>query len=655
MKCGFAGGLILMSVSLTLSAQNSSTTDAAAAFGARPTFEHVTLSPDGKSIAFTTPLKGQGAALETLRLDDKGAKAVVAMALTHDPDRFSSCVWVANDRLACEVYSVLVLQSTLHSASRIYAMNADGSNFRELSNERRAPGRTVILGGGQIMDLLPDRDGEVLMTRVYVPDLQSQQKGVGVVLLNTRTLDTEVQEQPDQFTTSYMSDGRGTIRVMGQVAVGTDYEKKNTVTRYFFRPVGSKAWKQLSEFNHLDRTGFQPLAVDPDLNVVYGRQKLDGRFAIYSVALDDSMREQLVFSRPDVDVGGLIHIGKRHRVVGATFTTELPHVYYFEPELQRLTETLSKAIADHPDVTIVDSSVDEKRLLLWTSRDNDSGTYYLFDRDTHQLRPLLLAREQLEHRKLAEVRPVSYAAQDGTMIPGYLTLPPGSDNPTNLPAIVMPHGGPSARDTWGFDWLAQFFAARGYAVLQPNFRGSSGYGDSWYLNNGFQSWPTAISDVLDAGRWLVAQGIADPKKLGIVGWSYGGYAALQSAVVDPTVFKAVVAIAPVTDLEDLKAQYRDSGDFIFEKQFIGQGALVREGSPAQNADKIKVPVLMFHGTFDRNVWISQSEEMKRHLESAHVPVQLVTWDKLDHQLEDSEARAQMLRQSDAFLQKTFGQ
>ena len=655
MKYRFAAALILMSISLTLSAQISSTNDAAAAFGARPTFEHVTLSPDGKSIAFTTPLKGQGAALETLRLDDKGAKAIVAMALTHDPDRFSSCEWVANDRLACEVYSIIVLNATLHPATRVYAMNADGSNFLELSNERRVPGNIAILGGGQIMDLLPDRDGEVLMTRVYVPDLQSQRRGVGVVLMNTRTLSTEIQEQPDQATTSYMSDGRGTIRVMGQVAVGTDFEKKNTVTRYFFRPVGSKAWKQLSEYNHLDRTGFLPLGVDPDLNVVYGRKKLDGRSAIYSVAMDDSMQEQLVFSRPDVDVGGLIHIGKRHRVVGAAFTTELPYVHYFEPELQQLTETLSKAIANHPEVIIVDSSVDEKRLLLWTSRDNDSGTYYLFDRETHQLRPLLLAREQLEHRKLAEVRPVTYAAHDGTIIPGYLTLPPGSDNPTNLPAIVMPHGGPGARDTWGFDWLAQFFAARGYAVLQPNFRGSTGYGDSWYLNNGFQSWPTAIGDVLDAGRWLVAQGIADPKKLGIVGWSYGGYAALQSAVVDPTVFKAVVAIAPVTDLEDLKAQYRDSGDFIFEKQFIGQGPLVREGSPAQNADKIKVPVLMFHGTFDRNVWISQSEEMKRHLESAHVPVQLVTWDKLDHQLEDSEARGQMLRQSDAFLQKAFGQ
>jgi dipeptidyl aminopeptidase/acylaminoacyl peptidase len=643
-------GLILLSVSLALKAQNSSITDAAAAFGARPSFEDVSLSPDGKSVAFTTPLKGQGAALETLRLDDKDAKATVAMALTHDPDRINSCVWVANDRLACQIYSIVEIQSTLRSATRVYAMNADGSNFRELSNERGAPSNVVILGGGDIMDLLPDRDGEVLMARVFVPDTHSSSRGVGVDLINTRTLDTKVIEQPDAVTSLYMSDGRGTIRVMGQLAIGLEYEK-GMVTRYFYRAAGSLAWKKLSEYNRSDMTGSYPLAVDPDLNVVYVRKKLEGRWAIYTVALDDSMSEQLVFSRPDVDVGGLIQIGKRHRVVGANYTTDLPYAHYFEPELQKLTATLSKAIANHPDVKIIDSSVDENRLLLWTSRDNESGTYYLFDRDIHRLRPLLLAREPLEGRKLAEVRPVTYAARDGTMIPAYLTLPPGSDDAKNLPAIVMPHGGPGARDVWGFDWLAQFYAARGYAVLQPNFRGSTGYGDSWYLNNGFKSWPAAIGDVLDAGRWLVTQGIADPNKLGIVGWSYGGYAALQAAVVDPTVFKAVVAIAPVTDLEALKGQY--ASDIVFARQFIGQGPLVREGSPAQNADKIKVPVLIFHGRLDGTVWISQSEEMKKHLESAHVPVQLVTWDKLDHQLDDSEARAQMLRQSDAFLLKTF--
>jgi dipeptidyl aminopeptidase/acylaminoacyl peptidase len=202
--------------------------------------------------------------------------------------------------------------------------------------------------------------------------------------------------------------------------------------------------------------------------------------------------------------------------------------------------------------------------------------------------------------------------------------------------------------------LAQFYAARGYAVLQPNFRGATGYGDAWYLQNSFRSWPTAIGDVLDAGRWLVAQGIADPAKLGIVGWSYGGYAALQGAVTDAAVFKAVVAIAPVTDLNELRNAEGDWSDYDVVSQFIGQGPLVRAGSPAQNAGKIKVPVLLFHGALDRAVPIAQSEHMIRSLERAGIPHELVTWDSLDHSLDDSGARTEMLRKSDEFLRRVFG-
>ena len=124
------------------------------------------------------------------------------------------------------------------------------------------------------------------------------------------------------------------------------------------------------------------------------------------------------------------------------------------------------------------------------------------------------------------MKAITYPAADGTQIPGYLTLPPGVTEAKNLPAIVLPHGGPGARDEWGFDWLSQYFAQRGYVVLQPNFRGSEGFGAAWYANNGIRGWKTSIGDVCDAGRWLVKQGMVDPSKLAIFGWSYGGYAAL---------------------------------------------------------------------------------------------------------------------------------
>ncbi|MEO7178497.1 MAG: S9 family peptidase, partial [Allosphingosinicella sp.] len=353
-----------------------------------------------------------------------------------------------------------------------------------------------------------------------------------------------------------------------------------------------------------------------------------------------------------VDVGGTIRIGRAHRVVGAAYSLEKPEAVYFDPTLAALGKSLSKALPGLPLVRFVDSSSDESKLLLWAGSDTDAGRYYLYDKAAKRLAELMLSRPPLENVPLATVKPVRYKAADGTEVPAYLTLPPGS-NGKNLPALVMPHGGPSSRDEWGFDWLVQFYANRGYAVLQPNYRGSSGYGDSWYQKNGFQSWRTAIGDVNDAGRWLVSQGIADPSKLAIVGWSYGGYAALQSEVLDPGLFKAVVAVAPVTDFATLVKDSAEFTNYRVVRNMIGTGPHIREGSPAQNAAKIKVPVLLFHGDMDLNVGINQSRMMQDRLKVAGAQSELVVYAGLDHQLEDSLARTDMLKRSDAFLRKAL--
>jgi dipeptidyl aminopeptidase/acylaminoacyl peptidase len=437
---------------------------------------------------------------------------------------------------------------------------------------------------------------------------------------------------------------------IGPLSAGQD----TGIRLFYYRAPGSQQWLKLSEYNIVDHSGFLPYQVDRENNVVYGVKKKDGRLAIYTVELNDSLRENLVFASDSVDVTDLIRVGRRHRVVGVSYVTDIRRTQYFDPDLEKLTEALSKALPDHPAVRVVDSNTEESKLLIYTSRDDNPGTYYLFDRHSHQLRPLLGVRDELEGVKLAAVTPIAYQASDGTSVPGYITYPVGQENAKGLPAIVLPHGGPDARDEWGFNWLAQYFAARGFVVLQPNFRGSSGYGDDWYEKNGFRSWPAAIGDVLDAGRWMVAQGIADPGKLAVVGWSYGGYAALQSAVTDPSVFKAVVAIAPVTDLSDLVEEWRHFRNHVLMENYIGDSATMHAGSPAENADKIRVPVLLFHGALDRNVAIGESRHMADSLHSAGVKNELVTWEDLDHQLDDSAARADMLRKSDAFLRQALG-
>jgi dipeptidyl aminopeptidase/acylaminoacyl peptidase len=541
--------------------------------------------------------------------------------------------------------------------SRLIAVNADGSNLKVLSKQENLYTRGYLLGGGRVIDWLPDEDGFVLMVQRYLPDdhtgsrLGSKREGVGVDRVNTRTLAVSHVEEPRLEAVDYITDGRGIVRIMGinEARAGMD----TGITKYSYRLMGSREWLKFGAYNETNREGFLPYAVDPELNIAYGFKKKNGHIALYSVKLDESLHEELIYEHPNVDVDELIQIGRRRHVVGTSFVTDIRQAVYLSEDVKKLLTSLAKALPQQAMLRVADSSTDESKMLIFAGSDTDPGVYYIFDRKTRNLQTFLVVRGELEGRKLANVRSVQYPADDGAMIPGYLTLPPGREDAKGLPAIVLPHGGPSARDEWGFDWLSQFYAARRFAVLQPNFRGSSGYGDAWFQQNGFRSWQVAIGDILAAGHWLVSQGIADPAKLGIVGWSYGGYAALQSAAVDSKTFKAVVAIAPVTDLAALKEESRIFTNFNLVRQFVGEGPHVSAGSPIEQAEKIHVPVLLFHGGLDRNVSVRQSKRMAERLRAVGANCELVTWDELDHYLDDSSARTQMLSKSEAFLKHAF--
>jgi dipeptidyl aminopeptidase/acylaminoacyl peptidase len=634
--------------------------DPPAAFGARESVIDVALSPSGKKVAFISPGPGRTTFLYTVEI---GANAEPKQTLSADgkPERISRCGWVSEERLVCSIYMVVndVVPGLTTGASRLIAINADGSNIKLVSRRSRDTDQYVAFGGGEVIDWQAGSEGSILMGRQYVPEarmgtnLQDSREGYGVDRVDTANLNAKTIEPAKRDAFNYISDGRGNVRIMalGNVAGATGYDSGKTT--YYYRTTESRDWKPLATFNSITDEGFYPVAVDPDLDVAYGLKKGDGgRWALYSIALNGSKTETLVFAHPQVDVDSTVRIGRSRRVVGVTYATDKREAVYFDKPLAALGRSLSRAIPGLPLIRFEDSSADESKLLLWAGSDTDPGRYYLFDKATKQLGELMLRRPQLENVALATVKPVRYKAADGTEVPAYLTLPPGSDG-KNLPALVMPHGGPSARDEWGFDWLAQFFANRGYAVLQPNYRGSAGYGDAWYQKNGFQSWRSAIGDVNDAGRWLVSQGIADPAKLGILGWSYGGYAALQSGVLDPDLFRAVVAIAPVTDLGTLVKDSAEFSNYRLVKTFVGTGPHLRDGSPAQNAGRIKAPVLIFHGDMDLNVGINQSRIMQDKLKAAGARSELIVYPGLDHQLEDGVARTDMLRRSDAFLRQAL--
>lgn len=493
------------------------------------------------------------------------------------------------------------------------------------------------------------------MTRLFLPEgyrnvpsnVQRTKRGVGVVQVNVKTLGYKIVEQPRESVWTWMSDGQGHVRLLGTAQLSAETYTTGRV-KFTYRPLGSRDWNALT--NYIDTKDFSPLAIDASVNSLYALRKRNGRMALTRIELGASPIETVVAENSKVDIDDVVRSGDGERVIGYTYAEDYRHTVYFDAEYRSLSAALSKALPGHPVVDFVTSTKDGGKLLIFAGTDKDPGRYYLFAKATKSLAEIMPVRPNLAARALAEVKPISYKAADGTAIPAYLTLPVGKDA-KGLPAIVMPHGGPSARDEWGFDWLAQFLAARGYAVIQPNFRGSAGYGEAWLNENGFKGWQTSISDVNEAARYLATAGIADPNRIAIVGWSYGGYAALQSAAVEPSLYKAVVAIAPVTDLSLLKAHYEDTTAYKEVADFVGSST---EASPIRRAASIQAPVLLVHGNLDLNVAFAHSQRMDQSLRSAGKQSELLAFEGLDHQLADNDARAKMLLKIGQLLERTIG-
>ncbi|KQN09519.1 peptidase S9 [Sphingobium sp. Leaf26] len=624
----------------------------AKAFGARETVISASLSPDGQKIALIAASGGRTSKAYVLEAKE-GAEPKAIASTTGRPEHLYRCDWVSNDRLACQIGGASRVGDDVYGFSSLFAVDAAGGNIRSLSRRQGQNSVGFDLRGGDIVDLLPAEDGAVLMTRAYVPEakagslVDNKLRGLGVDRIDTRSGASKRIEQPETLAIDYISDGHGTIRVMGlQENKGSGYAKGTY--KFVYRPQGKSGWSDLSVYDARGGTGFYPVAVDADKNLAYGFEKTDGRDALVSIALDPGLEKKIVFAHPQVDVTGAIRVGREQRMVGASYSVEHREAIYFDEAVAALVKSLGKALGGKA-VHVGDMSADGQRVLVWAGSDLDPGQYYLFDRTARKLSPIMPDRPELAGRTLAPMKSVSYKGADGTSIPAYLTLPPGKEDAKGLPAIVMPHGGPEARDEWGFDWMVQYYAARGFAVIQPQFRGAAGFGEKWLMKNGYRSWRTAIGDVVDAGRWLVAQGIADPEKLTIVGWSYGGYAALQAQAIDPRLFKAVVAVAPVTDFADRLRRAQYDGSYLVQQDRMGTGADAANASPANHAAEFVAPVLMFHGTDDNNVDISQAKIMQGKLEGAGKRSRLVVYDGLTHDLNDSDVRADMLQQSADFL------
>lgn len=640
--------LAALAVVTTAGAQEESAADLAARFGARATVLDISLSPGGSQIAY---ISNDNATREVVYVVDlNGSAEPRALTSFSEPNaEMTECDWANEVWLVCEIVGMTELGGSVPVYfTRLLSVATDGSDPQLLTSRPSLSAYGFAQNGGSVMALdVAGQENRILMTSEFLPEdsrntrMANTETGLGVESVDvTRNRRTTVVD-PDEDAIHYVADETGAVRI--KVTRPRTHGRDTGDTQYWYRTPDSNRWILFEG----DLSGFSPVAVDAADNVAYGFQSNNGFDALYRVALDGSGTREQVLARSDVDIDHLVRIGRQRRVVGASYATEKRMVEYFDADLASLARRIGAALPGSPAITIADASADERTLLLIAGSDVDPGTAYLLERDGNALSELLPLRDHLIGREMAPMRPVSFPAADGTAIPGYLTMPLNATGP--VPAVVMPHGGPGARDEWGFDWMVQFLAARGYAVLQPNFRGSTGYGDAWFGRNGFQAWEIAVGDVNDAGRWLVSEGITTPERLGIVGWSYGGYAALQSQVVDPALYQAVVAIAPVTDLELLVEEARDYTNFGVVQRQVGSGPHVEAGSPAEHAAAFRAPVLLFHGTRDMNVGVFQSRRMNERLTQAGRPVRLVEYADHDHYLDDGQVRSNMLLTIDGFL------
>lgn len=401
-----------------------------------------------------------------------------------------------------------------------------------------------------------------------------------------------------------------------------------------------------------------------DEKFAFATNEEDSEFvSLYRMSMEDGSMTGPVFQRDDAEVEGVITDDNRV-VHGVRYSGMYPRYEMFDKELQADIDGVSVALGDAA-VFLVSWADDWSKLLFTASGGRNAERYIVYDRKAKTLNVIANVRQQIKPVDVGEVTTIEYKARDGLKIPGLITWPAGvaEADRKNLPMVVLPHGGPQAYDSIGFDWLSQFLANEGYVVIQPNFRGSAGFGSA-FTAAGYGEWGRKMQDdITDGVDAMVKMGWADANRICIVGWSYGGYAALAGGAVTPDKYKCVAAIAGVSDLYEMlmteRRQHGPKGQAVtYWEQFIGNPdkdrAAIDAVSPSRNADKFKAPVLLVHGASDLTVPVGQSEIMNNALKAAKKQVEFVRIDGDDHSLVDNDSRRRMLTKLGEFLKTYIG-
>ena len=613
-------------------------------YGRLPNIEQIEISPDGKKLAVAVT-DGEKRML-LVREVAEGAKLLAGLNMGNT--KLRDVRWAGPDHVLVTASSTADVFG-LSGPKREYLMGFDYdlvTNKQRLLMNGQESSMNVILATPVVrfMDGVP----HAFVEGVYFQNNRGMDMLYRVNLKTgvTRRLDYGASENTDDWLVSSE----------GQALAQSLYDEKQGA--WSLKIKTEKGWSTVEKtVSKMGSRGLSGLGRDGRSVLVWMTDEDDE---------DKTMLREYALDGTHVVVPGsdkydrLIHAPDGSSLVGAFSLVGDDRRYtFFDEKLQKGWNAVIKAFPGE-QVSLSSWSDDKRKLVVMTDSPTLGPAYALVDLDTGAARYLSNVYLGVTEEGVAEVRPIKYKAADGLEITGCLTLPRGKD-PRNLPLVVLPHGGPEGRDTLGFDWWSQALASRGYAVLQPNFRGSEGFG--WkFVQAGFGQWGKAMqTDLSDGVRHLAKQGIIDPKRVCIVGASYGGYAALAGATLDKGVYRCAASVAGPADLRrmliDSNRRFESSQNSTMRYwlRFMGAEGLkdpdLAAISPAKLAGNVEIPILLIHGKDDTVVPYVQSTLMADALKKAGKPVELVTLPSEDHWLSRGATRLQMLTSVVDFLEK----
>ncbi len=586
-------------------------------------FSSLALSPNGRYLAFFSHLddRDQGGFVGVLDLQDPSSP----VSLPLEGDIFANSItWVSDDHFifnaAAKVRGRFFGGSISTFRSRVVLIDRQGKNPKYLfDNPER--GATP-----QLLRMMPEDPDTILMAAISDSD-ESETAGVSLFEVNVKTGRTKRVRRGERGAIAYFVDEEG-APVFKRLL-----NTRQTFLRTFASQDRGKSWVQVDE-QVLSGTGNEPIQFQPvsplggNRYLVIMQPEGEDRMALYEYDLATLKPGKMVFGHPKVDVTGSISNPFTSQYRGAVFAVDQFEMALADPEEQATLDTLKGFFGDTVSVMLVNSSADNNTWLILVSGPETPGDYYLFRRDTSGLEKLFSQRPKLEGRT-SPMEIMRVKMSDGVEITSYVTHPrAGPDKPA--PLLVIPHGGPQARDFYAWDFFAPFFADRGYRVIQTNFRGSAGYGETFVEAGHRQYGKRMQADVMESAEALIGRGLARKKNMCVYGWSYGGYVANTASFMNTDLFSAAISTAGLSDVvEDLNYDRINSGPnsgaYRYWVKAKGDPVKNRDEldavSAAPNADKVGMPVLLFHGEDDTNVAVNQSQMFERALKRAGKPVE----------------------------------